>query len=64
MFDDLVTRRPAPPNRASACEGGIEHHLYEGAVMIAFAMHLLARSTRCCTGCYLSSFQSSDFRLR
>jgi hypothetical protein len=41
MFDDLVTHREPPPNRISSCEGGVEHHLSEGAVMVAFAMHLL-----------------------
>src|SRR5262245_57681003 len=41
MFDDLLTHRAAPQNRAVFCEGGIEHYLSEGAVMIAFAMHLL-----------------------
>jgi hypothetical protein len=41
MFDDLISHRQPPPNRARACEGGIEHHLTEGAVMVAFAMHLL-----------------------
>src|SRR5687768_3586841 len=41
MFDDLLTLRKPPPNRIGSCEGGIEHHLSEGAVMVAFAMHLL-----------------------
>jgi hypothetical protein len=41
MYDDLITRLEAPPKRAAHCEGGIEHHLTEGAVMLAFAMHLL-----------------------
>jgi hypothetical protein len=41
MLSDLISRRPAPPNRASFSDGGIEDHLTEGAVMIAFAMHLL-----------------------
>lgn len=41
MFDDLVTLRDPPPNRVGRCEGGIEHVLSEGAVMLAFAMHLL-----------------------
>jgi hypothetical protein len=41
MHDDLVTLRKAPEKRATRCEGGVEHHLSEGAVMIAFAMHLL-----------------------
>lgn len=35
MFDDLVMPRGLP-------SGAVEHHLPEGAVMIAFAMHLLA----------------------
>ena len=37
-----MTLRDPPPNRVGKCEGGIEHVLSEGAVMIAFAMHLLA----------------------
>ena len=41
MHEDLITRLGAPPNRLAGCEGGIEHHLTEGAVMLAFAMHLL-----------------------
>lgn len=41
MFDDLITWRTPPPNRVNACEHDVEHHLSEGAVMIAFAMHLL-----------------------
>lgn len=41
MFDDLMTLRTPPPNRVSSCEGDSEHHLSEGAVMLAFAMHLL-----------------------
>jgi hypothetical protein len=41
MFDDLITRRAAPRNRVGTCDGGKEQHLPEGAVMVAFAMHLL-----------------------
>jgi hypothetical protein len=41
MFDDLITHHTPPPNRATYCEGGVERHLSEGAVMLAFAMHLL-----------------------
>lgn len=41
MFDDLITSHAPPPNCVRACEGGLEHHLTEGAVMVAFAMHLL-----------------------
>lgn len=41
MFDDLITRHTPPPNRVATCEGDSEHHLPEGAVMMAFAMHLL-----------------------
>jgi hypothetical protein len=41
MFDDLITDRPPPPNRMRMCEGAHEQHLSEGAVMVAFAMHLL-----------------------
>src|ERR1035437_2310306 len=41
MFDDLITHRAPPPNRVGTCGGGQEQHLPEGAVMVAFAMHLL-----------------------
>jgi len=41
MFDDLVDVRSPPPKRVAFCEKGVEHHLTEGAIMIAFAMHLL-----------------------
>lgn len=40
-FDDLVKEIAPPPNRVGKCEGGLEHHLSEGAVMVAYAMHLL-----------------------
>jgi hypothetical protein len=40
-FDDLVTALAPPPNRAGKADGEHEHHLYEGAVMVAYAMHLL-----------------------
>jgi len=39
-FDDLLTAKPPPPNRVGKCEGDCELHLYEGAVMVAYAMHL------------------------
>ena len=41
MFAHLIDKRPPPPNRVGYCEGGVERHLTEGAVMVAFAMHLL-----------------------
>ena len=40
-FEDLVTALAPPPNRIGKSVGDQEHHLYEGAVMIAYAMHLL-----------------------
>jgi hypothetical protein len=40
-FDDLVTALAPPPNRVGKADGEQEHHLYEGAVMVAYAMHLL-----------------------
>jgi hypothetical protein len=40
-FEDLVTALPPPPNRVGKSTGEHEHHLYEGAVMVAYAMHLL-----------------------
>jgi hypothetical protein len=41
MFDDLITQLPPPPNRVGKHSGEGELHLKEGAVMLAFAMHLL-----------------------
>lgn len=40
-FEDLVTALEPPANRVGKSEGPHEHHLYEGAVMLAYAMHLL-----------------------
>ncbi len=40
-FDDLIMALPPPPNRIGKSDGEQEHHLYEGAVMVAYAMHLL-----------------------
>lgn len=40
-FEDLVTSLEPPPNRVGKSDGPHEHHLYEGAVMVAYAMHLL-----------------------
>jgi hypothetical protein len=40
-FDDLATALAPPPNRLGKSDGEHEHHLYEGAVMVAYAMHLL-----------------------
>ena len=40
-FDDLVTALSPPPNRVGKADGDHEHHFYEGAVMVAYAMHLL-----------------------
>ncbi len=40
-FDDLVKELAPPPNRMRMADGEHEHHLYEGAIMVAYAMHLL-----------------------
>jgi hypothetical protein len=40
-FDDLVTALAPPTTRIAKVSGDHEHHLYEGAVMVAYAMHLL-----------------------
>ena len=40
MLDDLIRFHTPEAKRADKAEGGIEHHLTEGAVMVAFAMHL------------------------
>jgi hypothetical protein len=45
-FEDLVTAREPPQNRVGKLDGAHEHHLYEGAVMVAYAMHLLRQGAR------------------
>lgn len=40
-FDDLVEQVAAPEKRAGKADSGIEHKMHEGAVMVAYAMHLL-----------------------
>ncbi|MBN9237395.1 hypothetical protein QV13_04780 [Mesorhizobium hungaricum] len=40
-FDDLVEQVAAPEKRAGKVADGIEHKMHEGAVMVAYAMHLL-----------------------
>lgn len=40
-FDDLVAALEPPPNRVTKTDGPREHHLFEGAVMVAYAIHLL-----------------------
>ena len=40
-FDDLIKALRPPPNRVGKSDGDHEHHLYEGAVMVAYAIHLL-----------------------
>jgi hypothetical protein len=44
-FDDLVQELAPTPNRIGRCEGEFECHLPEGAVMVAYALHLL-RTTK------------------
>lgn len=41
MGFDLISEHAAPEKRARYCEQGIEQHFTEGAVMVAFAFHLL-----------------------
>jgi hypothetical protein len=40
-MNQYTEMRTPPPKREKYCEGGIEQHFSEGAVMIAFAVHLL-----------------------
>ena len=40
MLDDLVSIRQPPANRVGFHTGDAEHHLTEGAVMVAFVLHL------------------------
>jgi hypothetical protein len=40
-FDDLIAETAPPPNRRGRQTGETEHRFYEGAVMVAYAMHLL-----------------------
>ena len=40
-FDDLIVELAPPPNRQGKAKDGHEKRFYEGAVMLAYAMHLL-----------------------
>jgi hypothetical protein len=40
-FDDLITEKLPPPNRIGSHDGEFERHLPEGAVMVAYALHLI-----------------------
>lgn len=40
-FEDLVMALAPPPTRVGKADGVHEHHLFEGAVMVAYAMNLL-----------------------
>lgn len=40
-FDDLIEETIPPPNRVGTATHKYEHKFHEGAVMIAYAMHLL-----------------------
>ena len=40
-FGDLIVPLTPPPNRAGKSLNDREHHLYEGALMLAYATHLL-----------------------
>jgi hypothetical protein len=40
-FDDLIAEMAPPPKRQGKAKDGREHRFYEGAVMLAYAMHLL-----------------------
>jgi len=46
-LDGLVVRRESPQSRAKKTVGPREHHFYEGAVMLAYAMHLLHTEDTC-----------------
>ena len=37
---DLITEKEPPPNRRLGCDGPMERHLTEAAVMLAYATHL------------------------
>jgi hypothetical protein len=41
-----ITKRKAAPKREKHCMGELEEHFTEGAVMIAFAMHLLEQGAK------------------
>ena len=43
-FDDLIEQVAAPEKRARKVPHGIEHKMHEGAVMVAYAMHLLCKA--------------------
>jgi hypothetical protein len=39
--NDLITLRKSPPNRVDKTEGGLEKHLTEPAVMLAYITYLM-----------------------
>ncbi len=41
MLSDLITIKAPPPNRQGFCTDGKEQYLSEGAVILAYGMHLL-----------------------
>lgn len=41
MIDDLIVELDPPTNRRSKCNGHVERHLTEAAVMLAYGLHLL-----------------------
>lgn len=41
ILSGLITHKPPPPNRIGKCDGEMEAHLSEAAVMLAFAMFLV-----------------------
>ena len=40
-FTDLITEHLPPEKRVASCDGMHERHLSEGAVMLAYAMHMI-----------------------
>ena len=63
-LDDLITEKCAPPNRAGRHDGEFERHLSEGAVMLAYAMHLARLGAKGPVGVHPDGMHAQAFPLR
>jgi hypothetical protein len=60
-LDGLIESRTAPPNRRGKHDGEFEQKFYEGAVMLAFAMHLLRTAGTNSVSIYLDGMHRRAF---
>ena len=63
-LEDLITEKSAPPNRAGRHDGEFERHLSEGAVMLAYAMHLARLGAQGPIGVHPDGMHAQAFPLR